>query len=71
MDFMEMAKYEFDYALRPSPFEIWAAKVEKIIGHDLDGDQQTDGYSLDFALDRFDAGMSPEQYAAMIRERNR
>jgi hypothetical protein len=53
--------------LGPSQFERWAARVEKIVGHDLDGDQTEDGYSLDGASDAFDAGMSPAQYADTIR----
>lgn len=64
-DFMEFAAHERN-ALKPSKFELWAAKVEKIIGHDLDGDQQTDGYSLDYALDAFNDGLTPAQYAAAI-----
>ena len=50
----------------PSAFEAWAARVEKIVGHDLDGDQSEDGYSIDGASDAFDTGMSPFQYAAKI-----
>jgi hypothetical protein len=65
-DFMELVHYEFCTALRKSPFEKWADKVEKILGHDLDGDQSTDGYSLDFALVAFQQGQTPKQYVASI-----
>jgi hypothetical protein len=68
MTFMEFAQYESD-ALKDGPFETWAKKVEKILGHDLDGDQQTDGYSLDFALDEFNKGMTPAEYAATVNRK--
>jgi hypothetical protein len=67
MDFMEFAAYERE-ALKKSPFEFWAERVEKILSHDLDGDQITDGYSLDAASDAFDLGMTPAQYAATVRQ---
>ena len=41
----------------------WAARVESILGHSLDGDQTADGYSIDFAVDAFDLGATPEQYS--------
>jgi hypothetical protein len=66
MDFMEFAAYERE-ALKLSAWEKWCAKVEKIIGHDLDGNQESDGYSLDFALEEFERGLSPQQYAASIK----
>ena len=66
MDFMEFHRYEID-ALRKSPWEIWAEQVERILGHDLDGDQERDGYSLDFALEEFNKGVTSAQYAATVR----
>lgn len=47
----------------------WAAKVEQLLGHDLDGDERIDGFSIDFALEEFANGMTPEAYAAMVRSR--
>lgn len=47
----------------------WARKVEKLLGHNLDGDQERDGYSLDYAHDEFCNGLSPEQYVAEVGER--
>lgn len=41
----------------------WIRKVEKLLGFDLDGNQDRDGYSLDFAYDFFLHGDTPEQYA--------
>lgn len=47
----------------------WCRKVESILGHDLDGDQARDGYSLDFAHDEFCNGLTPAQYVSEIRAR--
>ena len=44
----------------------WVARVERLIGHSLDGDQATDGYCLDYAYDAWADGASPEQHAAEI-----
>jgi hypothetical protein len=66
MDFMEFHRYEMDAATYVSPYEKWVARVEKILGHDLDGDQKRDGYSLDFALIEFEKGVSAKDYARSI-----
>lgn len=48
----------------------WCARVEKILGHDLDGDEtQGDSYSLDGAHDAWMAGVSPHGYAREVCER--
>ena len=39
------------------------ADVEKQLGHDLDGDQDADGYSLDFAWAFFDDGLTASEAA--------
>lgn len=51
----------------------WTNAVSKITGlEDLDGDQKTDGYSLDTCFDMFSDGLTPEQAAAEIdKERSR
>ena len=36
----------------------WAAAVEAKLGHSLDGNQDTDGYSMDAAIDLYDAECS-------------
>lgn len=66
MNFFEFHRYESDAATQVSPFEKWAKRVEVILGHDLDGDQQRDGYSLDFALVAFENGMTPQAYATTV-----
>lgn len=53
---------------RERAWEAWVAKVEKLLGHDLDGNQERDGYSLGFAHDHFWAGDTPEQYVAEVMD---
>lgn len=45
----------------------WARKVERLLVHDLDGDQSTEGHSDDYAYAAWEAGDSPEEYAAAVR----
>ena len=49
-------------------WEKWTAKVERILGHDLDGNEDIDGYSLDGANAAFEAGETPEAYAKEVRD---
>lgn len=55
----------------------WAGEVERLLGHDLDGNDVEingtpgEGYSIDEALDRFEAGASPHAYVAMVTSRER
>lgn len=58
MNHLEFAASE-SAALEPTSFERWIGRVEKMVGHDLDGDQKQDGYSLDDCLDMFEAGKRP------------
>ena len=46
----------------------WAARVENILGHDLDGNQETDGFSIDLAVEAFDQEATPEQYSTHVRQ---
>jgi hypothetical protein len=44
-------------------------KAEKLLGHSLDGNQKTDGYSLDVAHDAFANGdIGVEDYVSEVRE---
>jgi len=52
--------------LKKDDWEYWAEKAEALAGHDLDGNQETDGYSIDFAYDAYKAGQTPEDYVASI-----
>lgn len=44
----------------------WVKKVERLLGHDLDGNQDRDGYSLDLAYDCWKQGDVPEQYVSYV-----
>jgi hypothetical protein len=56
-----------------SPYEArwlaWVKAAEKKLGHSLDGDQERDGYSLDYAHDAFADGLTVEQYVAEVVSR--
>jgi predicted alpha/beta hydrolase len=41
----------------------WCKRVEKFLGHNLDGNQDCDGYSIDMAYACFEAGDSAMEYA--------
>jgi hypothetical protein len=47
----------------------WVKKVEALLGSSLDGDQEKDGFSLDYANDAFEDGVSAEDYFAEISGR--
>jgi hypothetical protein len=52
----------------------WCEQAEKLLGHDLDGDDVDAsgcGYSLDEAHDAFAALQSPEQYVGIVQRRPR
>jgi hypothetical protein len=44
----------------------WVATAKKIVGHDLDGDGDEDGYSLDEAYEAYERGDSASDYAAHV-----
>jgi hypothetical protein len=47
----------------------WINKIEKLVGHSMDGDQVKDGYSLDFAFGYFMAGWTIESYIEFIKRK--
>lgn len=52
----------------------WIKKAEALLEHDLDGndvDEAGCGYSLDESYDKFRAGMTAEDYVALVKGRNR
>lgn len=70
----EIARRAHDYEMGAfSPSEVrwhqWCNAVEAIIGFDLDGDEEEDGYSLDYAHNAFEAGQTPAIYAAAVRSK--
>lgn len=45
----------------------WLRRLSKLTGiSNLDGDQESDGYSLDFCHDLFTEGKSPEDVACIL-----
>jgi hypothetical protein len=67
MDNLEMANYESGAST--SGWYAWANKVEKILGHSLDGDQATDGYSIDEAYEYWEKiGFTPAEYASRVND---
>jgi len=65
MNHLEFAAME-SAALEETPWEKWCSKVEQILGHDLDGDDDVDGYSLDDAFAIYERGDKPEKYAKVV-----
>ena len=55
-------------SLAPSRWERWLEAAEKILGLDLDGDGEIDGYSLDDAYNQYVAGLTVGQYVEKVRE---
>lgn len=51
-------------------WERWVGKAEGLVGHSLDGNQDADGYSLDWALECFNEGSTPEDFVAMIGDKD-
>jgi hypothetical protein len=44
----------------------WYRRAVALVGHDLDGDQSEDGYSLDGAYEAWRQGVSPEAHARAV-----
>jgi hypothetical protein len=63
----EMIAYEFGASNEDRRWDRWTALVERLLGHDLDGDQDVDGYSIDFAFDEFRKRITPAQYVATVK----
>ncbi|WP_233213682.1 hypothetical protein [Mycobacterium hubeiense] len=51
----------------PTEWERWIDQVESRLGHDVDGDQAEDGYSLDGFHDMWKQGVAPHDAAASVR----
>lgn len=66
MNHLEFAALE-SKALEPHPWDFWIEAAEQLAGHELDGDDDVDGYSLDAAHDAFERGITPEAYVASIK----
>lgn len=53
-------------ACAPTDWERWIDRVETLLGHDADGDQATDGYSLDGLYDVWESNAAPEQAVVAV-----
>jgi hypothetical protein len=51
-----------------SDWQRWADRVEQLLGHDLDGSFNEDGYSLHGAYEMWKMGLTPEQAYARITQ---
>jgi hypothetical protein len=67
-----MSQEHMDFAakeaagLRRNCWDQWIDDVEAAVGHSMDGDQESDGYSLDYAHDAFNAGYTAWVYAMYL-----
>lgn len=52
--------------LRRNCWDQWIDDVESAVGHSMDGDQEIDGYSLDYAHDAFNGGYTAADYARKV-----
>jgi hypothetical protein len=68
MNHLEFAAIEAS-ALRPSAWEIWVDAVERMLSHDLDGDDAENGYSLDSAYIAWEQGQCAASFASDIKSR--
>lgn len=66
MNHLEFAASE-SAALVPTAWETWISQAERVVGHNLDGDQRVDGYSYDGAYDAFKAGRTAAQYVRTVQ----
>lgn len=66
---LEFHRHEMDVG--PTDCCRFIAAVEKRLGHDLDGDQDTDGYSIDYCVDFFLDGADVDQAVAEFTELKR
>lgn len=66
---LETGLRDSEEATRRDPWVTWAEKVEKILGHSLDGTDWIEGYSLDSARDDYQNGYEPEECARYVKAR--
>ena len=70
MNHLEFAASE-SAALEDTKWDQWIDRLEKRVGHDLDGDQDEDGYSLDDCVEMFEAGKTVSEAFQSIAWRKR
>ena len=67
MNHIELWKQETREPTHESEWMLFCERAEKMLGHSLDGDEDTDGYSIDGAYDSYCGGMTAQEYATEIR----
>lgn len=63
---MDLWKSETWESSHEKAWNRWADEVEELLGHDLDGDLNTEGYSLDTAYDMWNDGIKPGEAKVLI-----
>lgn len=69
--------YEMGGDVSDAEWDRWSQEVEQellkngatTLPYGLDGDEATDGFSMDYAYDAFERGDSPEQYLDEVFEK--
>jgi len=67
MEYLELGPHESRLANGTKAWDKWIEQAEEFHGGTLDGDQKTDGYSLDGAYNAFTNGLTPFQYVLSWR----
>ncbi|OOB90713.1 hypothetical protein [Rathayibacter sp. VKM Ac-2630] len=60
-----------DSTFVPMPWQAWYAAAEDAAGHHLDGDEVTDGYSVETAYDAWLTGSTPTGYVRSLEAEGR
>ncbi|KQQ22568.1 hypothetical protein ASF48_05125 [Rathayibacter sp. Leaf299] len=60
-----------DSTFTPMPWQEWYAAAEDTAGHHLDGDEVTDGYSVEAAYDAWLTGSTPTGYVRSLEAEGR
>lgn len=62
----EMIAYEFGESNEDRRWDNWVREAERLLGHDLDGDEAINGYSLDSAYNAFTRRITPQAYVNAV-----
>lgn len=69
MEFAEVEQQLLAGSQMDRDWSRWYDRAEQLLGGNLDGDGDENGYSIDEANDFFRAKRSPLEYVSMVRER--
>ena len=67
MNHLEFAQMENFQSKDEKEWLSWVGTVEAMLGHDLDGDQSENGYSIGYAYDNFKLGVTTTEYVKGVR----